>query len=112
MIVLDLEMPRMDGLTFLRKIMAEDPIPVVVCSGLAGPGTEAALRALEEGAVDVIAKPKLGGARLPRGVRQCCSSTPCAAPRRAARARASAVDGGRGSARSPLPPPRPRPPCA
>jgi two-component system chemotaxis response regulator CheB len=59
-IVLDLEMPRMDGLTFLQKIMAEDPIPVVVCSGLAGPGTEVALHALEEGAVDVLAKPRLG----------------------------------------------------
>jgi two-component system chemotaxis response regulator CheB len=58
-IVLDLEMPRMDGLSFLRKIMSEDPIPVVVCSGLAGRGTEGALRAVEEGAVDVIAKPKL-----------------------------------------------------
>ena len=60
MILLDLEMPRMDGLTFLRKIMAEDPIPVVVCSGLAGPGTEAGLRALEEGAVEIVTKPKLG----------------------------------------------------
>lgn len=59
-IVLDLEMPRMDGLSFLRKIMAEDPIPVVVCSGLGGRGTEAALRALDEGAVEVVAKPKLG----------------------------------------------------
>jgi two-component system chemotaxis response regulator CheB len=59
-IVLDLEMPRMDGLTFLHKIMAEDPIPVVVCSGLVAPGTEVALHALEEGAVDVVAKPRLG----------------------------------------------------
>jgi two-component system chemotaxis response regulator CheB len=59
-IVLDLEMPRMDGLTFLRKIMTEDPIPVVVCSSLAGEGTEAAFRALEEGAVDIVAKPQLG----------------------------------------------------
>jgi two-component system chemotaxis response regulator CheB len=59
-IVLDLELPKMDGLTFLRKLMAEDPIPVVVCSTLAGPGTEAAIRALEEGAVDVIHKPTLG----------------------------------------------------
>jgi len=58
--VLDLEMPRMDGLSFLRKIMAEDPIPVVVCSGLGGRGTEAAMRALDEGAVEVVAKPKLG----------------------------------------------------
>lgn len=59
-IVLDLEMPRMDGLTFLRRIMADDPIPVVVCSALAGEGTEAALQAMDEGAVDIVAKPKLG----------------------------------------------------
>lgn len=58
-ILLDLEMPRMDGLTFLRRVMAEDPIPVVVCSGLAGAGTEAAIQAMEAGAVDVIAKPKI-----------------------------------------------------
>jgi two-component system chemotaxis response regulator CheB len=50
----------MDGLTFIRKIMAEMPTPVVVCSGLAARGTELALRALEEGAVEVIAKPKVG----------------------------------------------------
>jgi two-component system chemotaxis response regulator CheB len=59
-IVLDLEMPRMDGLTFLRKVMAEDPIPTVICSGFAARGTAAALRALDEGAVGIIAKPKLG----------------------------------------------------
>lgn len=59
-IVLDLEMPRMDGLTFLRKIMAEDPIPTVICSGIAARGTEAALRALDEGAVGIVTKPKLG----------------------------------------------------
>ena len=59
-IVLDLEMPRMDGLTFLRKVMEEDPVPVVVCSGLAAAGMRGALRAVEEGAVAVVAKPKLG----------------------------------------------------
>lgn len=59
-IVLDLELPRMDGLTFLRKLMAEDPIPVVVCSSQTQPGSDGALRALEEGAVDVIAKARLG----------------------------------------------------
>jgi two-component system chemotaxis response regulator CheB len=59
-VVLDIEMPRMDGLTFLHKLMAERPLPVVVCSGLAGPGTQVALQALEEGAVDVVAKPRLG----------------------------------------------------
>lgn len=59
-ILLDLELPRMDGMTFLRRIMAEDPIPVVICSGLAARGTEAALRSLEEGAVDIVTKPRLG----------------------------------------------------
>jgi two-component system chemotaxis response regulator CheB len=59
-VVLDLEMPRMDGLTFLRKIMAEDPIPTLVCSGVAAPRTENALMALEEGALGILTKPKLG----------------------------------------------------
>jgi len=60
-ILLDLEMPRMDGLTFLRELMREaEPVPVVVCSGLAGPGSETAVRALQEGALEIIAKPQLG----------------------------------------------------
>lgn len=59
-IVLDLEMPRMDGLTFLRKIMAEAPTPVVVCSTLAVRGSMVALTALQEGAVEIIAKPQVG----------------------------------------------------
>lgn len=59
-IVLDLEMPRMDGLTFLRKVMADDPIPTLICSSVAGRGTVAAMRALQEGAVGVVTKPKLG----------------------------------------------------
>lgn len=58
-ILLDIEMPRMDGLTFLRKLMADDPIPVVICSALAGKGTETALKALEEGAVEIVAKPRV-----------------------------------------------------
>ncbi|MEW6730512.1 MAG: chemotaxis response regulator protein-glutamate methylesterase [Acidobacteriota bacterium] len=57
-IVLDLEMPQMDGLTFLRKIMSEDPIPVVICSGLTSKNAETALHALEEGAIEVINKPR------------------------------------------------------
>jgi two-component system chemotaxis response regulator CheB len=59
-IVLDLEMPRMDGLTFLRTLMRADPVPVVVCSGRVGGGTSDALRALHEGAVELIAKPRVG----------------------------------------------------
>ena len=59
-IILDLEMPRMDGLTFLRKIIREDPLPVIICSALTGPDTTIGLQALEEGAVDVVSKPRLG----------------------------------------------------
>mgnify|MGYP000889142680 CR=1 FL=1 len=50
-IVLDVEMPRMDGITFLRKIMAERPTPVVICSTLTEKGSETALQALSAGAV-------------------------------------------------------------
>ena len=59
-IVLDIEMPRMDGLTFLKRIMSQNPLPVVICSSLAGEGSESALKALEYGAVEVIKKPQLG----------------------------------------------------
>jgi two-component system chemotaxis response regulator CheB len=59
-IVLDLQMPRVDGLTFLKQVMRNDPIPVVICSTLAPRGSETAMRALEEGAVDVILKPAVG----------------------------------------------------
>jgi len=59
-ITLDIEMPRMDGLTFLQKLMAQHPIPVVICSSLAEHGCDTTLRALELGAVDIVAKPKLG----------------------------------------------------
>ena len=59
-ITLDIEMPRMDGLTFLERIMGQHPIPVVICSTLAGAGSDTALAALEKGAVEIITKPKLG----------------------------------------------------
>ena len=58
-ITLDVEMPRMDGLTFLKKIMTQHPIPVLIISSLTQKGTETALRALELGAVDIITKPQL-----------------------------------------------------
>ncbi|WP_045224484.1 protein-glutamate methylesterase/protein-glutamine glutaminase [Methyloterricola oryzae] len=57
-IVLDVEMPRMDGLTFLRKIMAEHPTPVVICSTLTERGAETTMQALAAGAVSIITKPK------------------------------------------------------
>jgi len=59
-IVLDVEMPRMDGLTFLRKIMSERPTPVVVCSTLTEKGAETTMQALAAGAFTIITKPKVG----------------------------------------------------
>lgn len=56
-ITLDIEMPRMDGLTFLGKLMKHYPLPVVVVSSLAKKGGDVALKAVELGAVEVIAKP-------------------------------------------------------
>jgi two-component system chemotaxis response regulator CheB len=58
-IILDVEMPRMDGVTFLRKIMSQRPIPVVMCSTLTEEGSETLLDAMEAGAVDVICKPRV-----------------------------------------------------
>jgi two-component system chemotaxis response regulator CheB len=58
-ITLDVEMPRMDGITFLRQLMSERPTPVVVCSSLTGAGTETAMQALEAGAATIITKPQL-----------------------------------------------------
>ncbi len=62
-ILLDIEMPRMDGLTFLRKIMSKRPTPIVICSSLTEKGTESAIRALAAGAVAVVAKPMGAAAR-------------------------------------------------
>ncbi|TQK07610.1 chemotaxis response regulator protein-glutamate methylesterase [Herbaspirillum sp. SJZ107] len=59
-IVLDVEMPRMDGITFLKKIMAERPTPVVICSTLTDKGAETTMAAMAAGAVSIITKPKLG----------------------------------------------------
>jgi two-component system chemotaxis response regulator CheB len=59
-ITLDVEMPRMDGITFLRKLMSQCPIPVVMCSSLTEEGSETLLQAMEAGAVDVILKPRIG----------------------------------------------------
>src|SRR5262245_12302721 len=63
-ILLDIEMPRMDGLTFMRKIMAQRPIPVVICSSLTEAGSDTTFRALEAGAVDVVSKPRVNTAEF------------------------------------------------
>ncbi len=59
-ITLDIEMPRMDGLSFLKKLMSQHPIPVIICSSQATAGSGNALKALEYGAVDIVEKPKMG----------------------------------------------------
>lgn len=59
-ITLDVEMPRMDGITFLRKLMSQCPLPVVMCSSLTEQGSETLMQALEAGAVDIILKPRMG----------------------------------------------------
>ncbi len=63
-ITLDIEMPRMDGLTFLRKIMSQHPIPVVVISSLTTAGTEVAMKALQYGASEIIGKPEMNAAQF------------------------------------------------
>lgn len=59
-ITLDVEMPRMDGITFLKKLMHENPIPVVICSSLTNENANTTIDAIKSGAVDIIAKPKIG----------------------------------------------------
>jgi two-component system chemotaxis response regulator CheB len=58
-ILLDIEMPRMDGITFLRKIMAQHPIPVIICSSLTEDGSDLMFQAFEAGAVDIVPKPRI-----------------------------------------------------
>ncbi|KKB84171.1 chemotaxis protein [Devosia limi DSM 17137] len=63
-IFLDIELPRMDGITFLRKLMSQRPIPVVICSSLAEAGSDTLMQALEAGAVDVVTKPRVDTAHF------------------------------------------------
>ena len=60
-ILLDIEMPRMDGLTFLKKLMEHYPVPVIMCTGVAPANSKIAIEAIECGAIDVVAKPTTGG---------------------------------------------------
>ena len=57
--ILDVQMPRMDGITFLKKLMTQHPLPVVMCSSFTAEGSAISLQALENGAIDIIAKPKI-----------------------------------------------------
>jgi two-component system chemotaxis response regulator CheB len=85
-ITLDVEMPRMDGITFLRKLMAQRPIPVVMCSSLAEDGSETLMQALEAGAVDVILKPRVDTADFLREARvRICDTVKAAAQARLSR---------------------------
>jgi two-component system, chemotaxis family, protein-glutamate methylesterase/glutaminase len=59
-IILDVEMPRMDGITFLKKIMQERPTPIIICSTLTFENSETTMEALSSGAVEIITKPQVG----------------------------------------------------
>ena len=84
-LTLDVEMPRMDGITFLRKLMVHHPMPVIVLSSLTQQGTETALEAMEAGAVEVLCKPSSAYSVEDLGV------TLCAKIKSAARARVRAA---------------------
>jgi two-component system chemotaxis response regulator CheB len=95
-ITLDIEMPRMDGLTFLRKIMAQRPVPVVICSSLATSGTETLAQAWDAGAVEVIAKPRVDTAQFLQESRiRICDVVKAAARVRFGRAQASGTPANR-----------------
>lgn len=93
-IILDIEMPKMDGLSFLRRIMSQRPIPVVICSTLTQRGSDIAMEAMRAGAAEVIAKPKLGSPELIEQARP----TICDALRAAARVRIGTGAGAGGGA--------------
>ncbi len=99
-VVLDVEMPRMDGLTFLRKIMAERPTPVVICSSLAEKSARISMEALASGAVAVVSKPKLD---LRQSLHEGCEEL-VAAVRSAAQARLQQAAAGRPPAPPVAPP--------
>ncbi|MBD1544709.1 protein-glutamate methylesterase/protein-glutamine glutaminase [Roseibium aggregatum] len=111
-ITLDVEMPRMDGITFLRKLMAQRPVPVVMCSSLTVEGSETLMQALEAGAVDIIVKPKIGAAdHLAESALRICDVVKAAAQARVGGRRpragmgSGADDGKKLTADAVLPPP-------
>nr|WP_250809060.1 chemotaxis response regulator protein-glutamate methylesterase [Neorhizobium tomejilense] len=110
-ITLDVEMPQMDGITFLRKLMSQHPIPVVMCSSLTESGSETLMQALEAGAVDIILKPKIGAAdHLAESGERIRTAVKGAARARVGRLRPSRISEGGTTARltadAVLPPPK------
>lgn len=102
-ITLDVEMPRMDGITFLRKVMTQRPVPIVMCSSLTEAGSETLMQALEAGAVDVILKPRVDVAQfLVESKTRICNVVKAAAQARLSRLpNAGAGRAGRSSVRAP-----------
>lgn len=91
-IVLDVEMPRMDGLTFLKKLMQENPLPVVMCSTLTAKGSRTSMEALAAGAVEIIEKPKTDlKNQLPEATRQLVQAVRAAAKANMSRVRRKPV---------------------
>ena len=79
-VILDIEMPRMDGLTFLKKIMSQHPLPVIICSTMVKSGSNEAMESLEYGAVEIIKKPTVGAKKFLEETRvQLCDSVKAAA---------------------------------
>jgi two-component system chemotaxis response regulator CheB len=103
-IVLDIEMPRVDGISFLRKIMTERPTPVVICSSLAESGAQATFDALAAGAVSIITKPKVGL----KSFLEDASNDIAQAVREAARANLRALPRNSGAASASSQAPRPK----
>src|SRR6056297_3469991 len=97
-IVLDIEMPRMDCLTFLRKIMSERPTPVVICSTLTQKGAETTMQAMSAGAMSIITKPRAGL----KGFLQDSANDVATAVKAAAKARMSKVSATGGTASGPV----------
>ena len=91
-ITLDVEMPRMDGITFLQKIMSQHPVPVIMCSSLTEASCETTLKALECGAVDIIQKPRLGAKQfIEESKVRICDAVKAAACARMKRLSATAI---------------------